>query len=72
MPDNSVTSIVNNNSTIVGLHVLYGLNIHANFHTNQIQFTILFINSYFMHYFKLLKLESRQLINDMAIKFLLP
>ena len=30
-------------------------------------FTIRFINSYFMHYFKLQKLEFKQLIDDMVI-----
>ena len=54
------------NSTI-GLHVLYVQNMYTNFHTNQILFTIQFINSYFMHYFKLQKLELTQLIDDMTI-----
>ena len=51
----------------VGLHVLYDLNMYVNFHANQMQYTIWSINSSFMHYFKLLKLESRQLIDDMTI-----
>ena len=34
-------------SPIVELHVLYVLNIHANFHINQILFTIWSINSFF-------------------------
>ena len=54
------------NST-AGLHVLYVLNMHANFHSNQILFTIQSINSYFMHYFKLQELEFIQLIDDMTI-----
>ena len=54
------------NSTI-RLHVLYVLNMHANFHINQMLFTIRFINQSFMHYFKLQKLEFIQLINDMFI-----
>ena len=41
----------------IGLHILYVLNMHANFHINQILFTIQSINSSFMHYFKLQKLE---------------
>ena len=51
----------------IGLHVLYVLNMHANFHINQILFTIQSINSSFMHYFKLQKLEFIQLIDDMTI-----
>ena len=54
------------NST-VGLHVLYFLNMYANFHTNWLLFTIQSINSSFMHYFKLLKLKFIQLIDDMTI-----
>ena len=37
----------------IELHVLYVLNIHANFHVNWILFTIQFINSSFKNYFKL-------------------
>ena len=54
------------NLTII-LHVLYVLNIHANFHINWMLFTIRFINSSFMHYFKLLKLEFKHLFDDMTI-----
>ena len=54
------------NSTF-GLHVLYVLNMHANFHTNRMLFTIRFINSSFMHHFKLQKLEFIQLIDGMTI-----
>ena len=54
-------------NSIIGLHVLYILNMHANFHTNQMLFTIQFINSSFMHYLKLQKLEFIQLIDDMTI-----
>ena len=53
----------------VGLHILYVLNMHASFHTNQMLFTILFINSYFIYYFKLQKLEFIQLIDHMTINF---
>ena len=56
------------NSTI-GLHLLYVLKIHANFHINQMLFTIQSINSSFIHYFKLKKLEFIQLIDDMTIDF---
>ena len=54
---------------IVGLHVLYVLNMHVNFHTIQMLFTIRSIKSSFMHYFKLQKLEFIQLIDDMTIDF---
>ena len=54
-------------NSIVGLHVLYVLNMHANFHTNWVLFIIRSINSSFMHYFKLQKLEFIQLIDDMTI-----
>ena len=56
------------NST-AGLHVLYILNMHTNFHSNQMLFTIQSINSYFMYYFKLQELEFIQLIDDMTIEF---
>ena len=51
----------------VGLHVLYVFNMHANFYANKMLFTIQFINSYFIQYCKLQKLEFKQLIDDMAI-----
>ena len=44
------------NST-VGLHVLFVLNMHVDFHTNEMLFTIRSINSSFMHYFKIQKFE---------------
>ena len=50
-----------------GLHVLYVFNMHANFHANQMLFTISSINSFFIHYFKLQKLEFKQSIDDMFI-----
>ena len=53
----------------VGLHILYVLNIHANFHVNWMLFIIQYINSSFMYYFKLQKLEFKQLIDDMTINF---
>ena len=40
---------------------------HANFHINQILFTIQPTNSSFMHYLVLQKIEFKQLINGMAI-----
>ena len=54
------------NSTI-GLQVLYVINMHTNFHTNRMLFIIRSINSSFIHYFQLQKLEFIQLINDMTI-----
>ena len=51
----------------VGLHILYIFNMHANFVTDQMLFTIRSINSYFMQYFKLQKLEFKQLIDEMTI-----
>ena len=54
------------NSTF-GLHILYVLNMHANFHTNWMLFTIRSINSSFMHYFELQKFEFIQSIDDMTI-----
>ena len=56
------------NST-VGLQVLYILNMHANFHTNRMLFTIRSINLSCIHYFKLQKLIFLQLIDDMTIDF---
>ena len=38
---------------IIKLHVLYVLNIYANSFVNWMLFTIQYINSYFMYYFKL-------------------
>ena len=54
---------------IIGLHVLNVLNMCAKFHTNRILFTIQSINSSFIHYFKLKKLEFIQLIDDMTNDF---
>ena len=51
----------------VGLHVLSVFNMHANFHANQMLFTISSINSFFIHYFKLQILEFKQSIDDMFI-----
>ena len=56
----------------IGLHVLYVFNMHANFYANQMLFTILSINSFFIHYFKLQKLEFKQSIDDMVIDIQLP
>ena len=55
----------------IGLHVFYILNMHANFHANRILFIIRSIKSSFMHYFKLQKLELKQMINDMKNDLLL-
>ena len=49
------------------LHFLYVLIMQANFHTKRILFIIRFINSSFMHYFKLQNLEFKQLIDDVTI-----
>ena len=51
------------------LHVLYILNMHANFQANWMLFTNSSINSFFMHYFELQKFEFKQLIDDMPINF---
>ena len=52
---------------IVGLHILYIINMHTNFHVNRMLFTIISIISSTMHYFKLQKIEFKQLIDDMTI-----
>ena len=51
----------------VELYVLYVLNMYVNFYTNRTLFIILSINSSFMHYFKLQKVEFKQLIDDITI-----
>ena len=51
----------------VGLYILYVFNMHANFYTNQMLFTIRFINSYVMQHCKLQKLEFKQLNDDITI-----
>ena len=51
----------------VGLHVLYVINIYANFHAYRVKFTIRSLNSSFKCYFKLQKLEFKQLIDNMPI-----
>jgi len=43
---------------------------YANFHANKILFTIQFINSSFMHYFKLQKLKFKQMIDYIIIDLL--
>ena len=65
-PNNLLMNFYFENST-VGLHILFVLNMHANFHTYWILFIIRSINSSFMHYFKLQKLGFIQLIDDMTI-----
>ena len=67
-PDNLLMNLYFENFTI-GLHVLYVLNMHINFHINQMLFTIQSINSSFIHYFKLQKLKFIQLIDDMTIEW---
>ena len=42
---------------IVGLHVLYALDIHVKFCTNRILFTIRSKNLFFIRNFRLLKLQ---------------
>ena len=51
----------------IGLYVLYIFNMYANFHINRLLFTIRSINLIFMKYFKLPKLEFKQLIESMTI-----
>ena len=51
----------------IGLHVLYVFNLHVNFYTSQMLFTIQSINSYFMQYFNLRKLEFKQFMDDITI-----
>ena len=65
-PNNLLLNSYVENPT-VELHVLYVFNMHTNFHVNQMLFTIRSRNSYFMYYFKLQKLEFKQLIDDMVI-----
>ena len=57
-PNNLLLSLYFENLN-VGLYVLYVLNMHANFHVNQMLFIIQSINSSFMHYFKLQKLKFK-------------
>ena len=68
-PSNNLLMNLSFKNFIVGLDVLYVLNIHANFYTNHMLFTIRSINSFFMHYYKLKKIEFIQLIDDMIIDF---
>ena len=51
----------------VKLYILYVLNMHTNIHVNQLLFTIRFILSYFIYYFKLQKFEFKQSINNVTI-----
>ena len=52
LPNNLLMNLYFENF-IVGLHILYVLNMHVKFHTNQMLFIIRSINSSFIHYFKL-------------------
>ena len=69
--DNLLMNLYFENSTIK-LHVLYVLNVHTKFHTNRMLFTIRSINSSFICYFKLQKLEFIQLIDRMTIDLYSP
>ena len=66
---NNITQLYFEN-LIVGLYDLYTLNMYVNFHINHMLFNIRSINSYFIHYFKLQKLDFKQLIYNMTINFL--
>ena len=57
-PNNLLLNLYFENLTIE-LYILYVFNMHTNFYINQVLFTIQFINSYFMQYFKLQKLEFK-------------
>ena len=52
LPNNLLMNLYFENF-IVGLHILYVLNMHVKFYTNQMLFIIRSINSSFIHYFKL-------------------
>ena len=67
-PNNFFLNSYSENLTIE-LHDLYVLNVHTNFHSNQVLFTIWSINSSSMYYFKLQKFEFKQLIDDTTINF---
>ena len=69
--NNLLMNLYFENSTIK-LHVLYVLNVHTKFHTNRMLFTIRSINSSFICYFKLQKLEFIQLIDRMTIDLYSP
>ena len=49
--------MVNFENLIVKFHVLYVLNMYINFHSNKMLFTIWLINLFFIHNFRLQKLE---------------
>ena len=66
-PLNNLLLNSNFENITVELHVLYVFNMHVNFYTNKILFTIQSINSYFMQYLNYKKLEFKQLIDNMAI-----
>ena len=55
LPNNLLLNLYFENPT-VSLHIPYVLNMHVNFHANQMLFIICFINSFFVHYFKLQKI----------------
>ena len=51
------TIMVSFENLIVEFHVLYVLNMYINFHSNKMLFTIRLINLFFIHNFRLQKLE---------------
>ena len=61
---------VNFENTIVELHVLYVLNTHVKFHLNRMLFTIQSMNLFFMHNFRLQKLEILAFVDELAISLL--
>ena len=53
---NKIITVIFEN-LIVEFHVLYVLNMYINFHSNKMLFTIWLINLFFIHNFRLQKLE---------------
>ena len=53
---NNLLLDLNFKNSIVGLHVLYILNMHNNIHANQLLFTIRSINSFFSSLFQITKI----------------
>ena len=48
-PTKKINTVIYFENLIVGLHVLYVLNMHVKFHSNGTLFTIKSINLFFMH-----------------------
>ena len=61
---------MNLENIIVELHVLYVLNTHVKFHSNRMLFTIQSMNLFFMHNFRLQKLEILAFVDELAISLL--